>query len=201
MCAGTAGAAMLIVCSPPLAVLWQTSIFSRPLPKSPPPASAQVDVVWLVVLVERVVDVVLEVVCPLSSESFSPDSDSDSWSSADCPSRPPVVVVCVEVVWDSVVLVAGWLSVEPVVTCARPTPAAAANASPTSAPTTERRVMRVSLLRTWNPFGAWRAGAYVWSVAIDGRNLRRAPSDGGLRCGRVPAAWVRRAERVGFPSP
>src|SRR6476646_494292 len=118
MCAGTAGAAMLIVCSPPLPVLWQTSIFSWPLPKSPPSASSPVDVVWLV----------------------------------------PVVVVWVEVVWDSVVLVAGWLSVEPVVTCARPTPAAAANASPTSAPTRERRVMRVSLLRTWNPFGAWRAG-------------------------------------------
>ena len=146
--------------------------------------------VWLVVLVDRVVDVVLEVVCPLSSKSFSSDSDSDPWSSADCPSRSPVVVVCVEVVWDSVVLVAGWLSVEPVVTCARPTPAAAANASPTSAPTRERRVMRVSLLRTWNPFGAWRAGAYVWSVAIDGRNLRRAPSDGGLRRGQRPAGPV-----------
>ena len=39
MCAGTAGAAMLIVCSPPLPVLWQTSIFSWPLPKSPPSAS------------------------------------------------------------------------------------------------------------------------------------------------------------------
>src|SRR3954452_3351239 len=87
-----------------------------------------------------VVDIVLEVVSPRSSKPFSSDSDSDSWSSADCPSRSPVVVVCVEVVWDSVVLVAGWLSVELVVTCARPTPAAAANARPTSAPTRERGV-------------------------------------------------------------
>src|SRR4051812_35108600 len=123
-----------------------------------------------------VVDIVLEVVSARSSKSFSSDSDSDSWSSADCPSRSPVVVVCVEIVWDSVVLVAGWFCVEPVVTCARPTPAAAANARPASAPTRERRVRRVSLLRTWNPFGAWRVGAYVWSVAIDGRNLRPAPS-------------------------
>src|SRR6476660_9906394 len=158
MCAGTAGAAMLIVCSPPLPVLWQTSIFSWPLPKSPPSASSPVDVVWLVLIgVDGVVDVVLG---------------------------------------------AGWLSVEPVVTCARPTPAAAANASPTSAPTRERRVTRVSLLRTWNPFGAWGAGAYVWSVAIDGRNLRRALSDGGLRRGRSPdRPGVRRAARVGFRSP
>ena len=79
--------------------LWQTSIFSWPLPKSPPSASVLVDVVWLVVLVDKIVDVVLEVVFPLSSKSFPSDSDSDPWSSADCPSRSPVVVVWVEVVW------------------------------------------------------------------------------------------------------
>ena len=71
------------------------------MPKSPPAASSPVDVVWLVLVVvdrvvDRIVDVVLEVVFPWSSKSFF--SDSDPCSSADCPSRSPVVVVCVEVV-------------------------------------------------------------------------------------------------------
>jgi hypothetical protein len=61
------------------------------------------------------------------------------------------VNVEVELVWDSVVLEAEGLS-EAVVICASPTPAAAANARATSAPTRERRVMLLNRLRTGNPF-------------------------------------------------
>ena len=172
---------MLIVCSPPLPVLWQTSIFSWPLPKSPPSASSPVDVVWFVaVLVDRVVDVVLEVVCSLSAKSFLPDSDSDPWSSADCPSRSPVVVVWVEVVWDSVVLVAGWLGragrdLREADACSggerRPTGADEGTAS-----------LRV-VSRTWNPFEAWRVSGYGTPRLSSPRHRRSKLAARSLRRG------------------
>ena len=183
------------------------SCFSWPAPKSPPPLSSPVVVI---VEVDDIVDVVLSVVEVWCCPCESPFSDSDSWSSADCPSRSPVVVVCVEIVWDSVVLAAGWLSDELTVICARPTPAAAANARPTSAPTKERRVRRVSRLRTLNPFrGREVVGlgdALRTSVVHATRNLRRAPSmgGGGLR-DRAPTdggrTRLRRGVRSGGPAP
>src|SRR5882724_8064351 len=68
MWAGTAGAAMLMVCWPPLPVLWQTSIFCWPVPALVTP------VVVVVVVSRAVVEVVLKAVDVV----WLPDSDSKS---------------------------------------------------------------------------------------------------------------------------
>src|SRR5213076_513405 len=89
------------------------------------------------------------------SDSFSLSFSScpcSSWSSADSFSA----FVCVPVDCDWVVVVvlaADRVGEGAVVIWARPTPAAAANASPTIAPTMERRLNRLNRLCTIDPFG------------------------------------------------
>src|SRR5205807_9495622 len=134
---------MLMVCWPPLPVLWQTSTFVWPVPRSPGAAPPVVVRGAVVEIVLRAVDVWL----PLSADSDSKSLSCDPCSSADWLSRSPLVV-CVEVVWDPGVLVVAALGVEPAVICASPTPAAAANARPTTTPTRERRVRLLNRLRT-----------------------------------------------------
>src|SRR5919108_2512015 len=121
---------MLIVCWLCSPALWQTSTFSCPAPASPVAVVVVVEAVVVaavvvvgnvVVVVGRVVVVVVCFLCLfLAGLPFFPASACD-WV---------------------VVSAANGFTDEPVVTCARPTPAIAANASPTTAPTTERRLIR-----------------------------------------------------------
>jgi hypothetical protein len=156
---------MLIVCSPPLPVWWQTSIFVWPWPKSPPLVSVSVDAV---VPVDEVVEVVL------SEVDVEVEVGTEVEVDVEVVLELVEVDVEFELVWDSVVLVAEGLS-EAVVICASPTPAAAANARPTSAPTRERRVMLLNRLRTSNPFSLGEVAAYP----------RQSPPR-GQTCGALP---------------
>jgi DNA-binding transcriptional ArsR family regulator len=166
-CAATAGRAMLIVCELPLPVTWQTSTFSWPTPSSPDVVApaAMVLVVWRLVEVETEIEV----------DCWSLSSCSKSWSSfasEDLPAKSfsPFVED------DSVVLV---LTAETVVDgCeviwARPTPAAAAKARPTTTPTTERRLNRRNRLCTFESLSFAGALALQPSVAPTRKNLRSA---------------------------
>jgi hypothetical protein len=142
--AATAGRAIVIVCCGFFVepVWWHTATFSWPRPSASPVVVP--GVVAVVVRPPPTVDVVSFVdVEPFSfSFSFSFSSPCSSWSSADSFSRPVDCVVedCVVVV----VLTAETVGEGPLVIWARPTPAAAANASPTIAPTMERRLNRLN---------------------------------------------------------
>jgi hypothetical protein len=115
-CAATAGRAIVIVCAGCFLepVLWQTATFSWPAP------AVFVFVVLVVgVVVDVEVDVEVEVEVDVETETELDDG---------------VVVLDV---WRAM------LGEEPLVICARPTPAAAAKANPTIIPTSERRLRRL----------------------------------------------------------
>ena len=78
------------------------------------------------------------------------------------------------------------LRVELTVICARPTPAAAANARPTSTPTRERRVRRVSRLRTLNPFQGGRRGLGLRTSVVHAAKTCAALPRSRERRGRSP---------------
>jgi uncharacterized protein len=164
-CAATAGRAMLIVCDLPEPVMWQTSTFS-----CPPASSPAVFVSCAEVVVPPVAPVDVDSLPPFS---WSKSSMSSLVSSAESFSSP----LAVELVVDDGMLVE--LSVEALlvdgseVICARPTPAAAAKASPATTPTMERRLNRLNRLCTLNPFDLRWLGLRH-SVAATARNLRCA---------------------------
>jgi hypothetical protein len=160
-CAATAGAAMLMVCELPLPVTWQTSTFSWPAPSVSMPVvvcSPDVDVCCPDVVVSPDVDVWPEVDVWPVVVVVPPLVVVEPWSvlvEEDC-------VVEVVVLVESVVLSAAPLvDADCDVIWARPTPAAAAKASPTATPTMERRLSRLNRFCTSMPFGSGGAWPYA----------------------------------------
>src|SRR5436190_14426192 len=154
MCAATAGLAMLIVCDFPEPVTCQTSTFSWPAPSSP-----DVTVSWPEVVVpppEVLVWPPLVDVDSFSLSSCSKSSMSSFESSAKSSFSRPVVVEDDATVVE--LTVAAVVAGSEVVIWARPTPAAAAKASPTITPTRERRLNRLNRFCTFESLhfaGVW----------------------------------------------